>query len=193
MTKNRVSVESRKSICKMVKRREISVREAARRNIIPASTISSWMKTYRKDPSFINKNNRRCDFIDLDISEYLDDLAVASANAEIEILQQIPDNEVKYKGVEMDKNIYMFLLIQDLTFASCGRRNIMPFTIDKFEFDILENLRVSLLNNYDESNDDDHDSSGSDSLNSSFSDSTSVSSSESVYFGSVLTSDSYSV
>ena len=178
----------------MVKRREISVREAVRRNNIPASTISSWMKHFKADPSFINKNNRKCEFMEINVADYLDDLAIISAKKEIEILHRTLDDEVKYEGVDVDKDLYMFLLIEDLASASCKRRNIMPFTVDQLEYEILENLRVVLLNDFDESIDDDH----SDSLNDSFGDTTIVSSSDSdsvsiCDFATVLTSDSYSV
>ena len=125
-----------------------------RRNSIPASTISSWMKRFKADPSFINKHNRKCEYMEINVSDYLDDLAIISANKEIEILHRTLDNEVKYGGVDMDKEMFMFLLIEDLTLESCKRRNIMPFTIDQFEYEILENLRVALLNDYDESIDD---------------------------------------
>ena len=54
------------------------------------------MKRFKEDPSFINKYHRRCDFVEVNVSEYLDDLAITDANKCIEMLHNTPDNEVKY-------------------------------------------------------------------------------------------------
>lgn len=130
------------------------MRAASTKFGIPTSTISRWMKIFKADPSFVNKNQRNCKYVDINMSDYLDNMAVQSALDEIDKMEKTNDINISYKGIDMEKDIYMFLIIEDLAKASCERRGMLPFPTDELDYIVIENIRVNLLNEYDAASSD---------------------------------------
>ena len=112
-------------------------------------TICRWMKSFKADPSFVNKNQLNCKYIDVNVSDFLDDMAVQSAIEEIGTLVETDDENVRYEGVHTEKDVDMYLVIEDLANASCERRGKLPFPTDELGYKVIENIRVALINEYD--------------------------------------------
>ena len=150
----RHTVETRKFVCRSIKKKEYSIRGASKTFGIASSTICRWMKNFKADPSFTNKNQRNCDFVDINVPDYLDSTAVQSAIAEIDRLDSMDDESVIYKGCHMEKDMYMYLIIEDLAKDSCQRRGKLPFATDELDYKIIENIRINLMNEYDATSSD---------------------------------------
>ena len=54
----------------------------------------------------------------------------------------------------MEKDIYMYLVIEDLAKDSCQRRGKLPFSTDELDYNVIENIRVNLMNEYDAASSD---------------------------------------
>ena len=154
MVKVRPSLETRKFVCRSIKKKEYSIRGASKKFHLASSTICRWMKSFKADLSFINKNQWNCDFLDINNLDYLDGTAVESAIAEIGRLDNMDDTTVSYKGCHTEKDMYMYLFIEDLAKDSCQRRGKLPFTKDELDYKVIENLRVNLMNEYDAASSD---------------------------------------
>ena len=81
--------------------------------------------------------------------------------------ESLDDDMIMHCGVSMRKKTFMHLYIEDLANASCERRLKLPFLCQDLNYDVVENLRLTLISAYyAEFSDDTNTSTTSDSTSS---------------------------
>ena len=104
----------------------------------------------------------------MSVNDYLDDVGRQMAYQKMDDLNEsLDDDMIIHCGVSMRKKIFMHLYIEDLANARCERRQKLPFLCQDLNYDVVENLRLSLISAYDaEFSDDKNTSITSDSTSS---------------------------